>query len=187
MKKNNYIILILFIIFICYILFTFITKKREGFTQMDKNIGEYQYLAPIPEYNTWSDTTIDEFSEKFYQVTNFKPSKQFVMDQYIKIALEEEAKYYISNGIFPVCPYIINYCNNEPTTINKLGLDASGNPITLEMFQKFQPNRFIYMVIIFPIQEKMDPQPDACLIFLGKKEPPTYSSDTINKIMSYFG
>jgi hypothetical protein len=182
MKKNNYIILILFIVFISFILFIFITKNREGFTIIDKNIGEYQYLAPIPEYNTWSDEIVDQFITKYNEVTGQTTPKEYI-NNWFKIALEDEAKYYISKGVFPICPYIINYCNNEPTVLNKLGLDPSGNPITLDMFQKYQSNRFLYNVIILPIQEKMDPMPDACLIFLGKKEPPTYTSNLI----SYFG
>ena len=106
------------------------------------------------------------------------------------MALEEEAKYYISNGKFPICTYMINYCNNEPTSINKFGLDPSGNPVTLQLFQKYQPNRYLFMIIIYPIQLNLDPQPDATLIFLGKKEPPTYTDNDnnsiINKFMSYF-
>jgi hypothetical protein len=185
MKKNNSIILILFIVFICYILFIFITEKREGFALMDKSIGEYQYLAPIPEYNTWSDTTVDQFITKYKEVTEQQLSKEGIQN-WFKLALEDEAKYYISNGIFPICHYMINYCNNEPTSLNKLGLDPSGNPVTLQLLQKYQSNRFWFMVIIFPIQEKMDPQPDACLIFLGKKEPPTYSNNIMSNIISYF-
>ena len=182
MKKNDYVILILFIVFISFILFIFITENVEGFTVIDKDIGEYQYLAPIPEYNTWSDTIIDQFITKYNEVTGKTISKEYIKD-WFKIALEDEAKYYISKGLFPICPYIINYCNNEPTLLNKLGLDDLGNPITLDTFQKYQPNRFLYNIIILPIQEKISPQPDACLIFLGKKEPPKYSN---NNIISYF-
>ena len=177
-RKNNYIILILFIILICFILFIFIIEKREGFTSLNNNIGEYQYLAPIPQYNTWSDSTINEFIPIYKKVTNSLAddyiNKDYVVKNFVMYALEDEAKYYISNSKWPICPYIINYSNNEPTLLNKMGLDTSGNPITLEYLQQFRPNRYIFMILILPIQEKMDPKPDACLIYLGEKEPPTY-------------
>ena len=186
MKKNNSIILILFIVIILFILFIFITEKRERFTLMDKDIGEYQYLAPIPGYNSWSDTTVDQFITKYKEVTGQQFQKEGIVNL-VQMALEDEATYYISNGMFPICSYIVNYCNNEPTSLNNLGLDPSGNPITIKILQKYQPNRFLYSIIIYPIQEKMDPMPDACLIFLGKKEQPNYNNDTISNIMSYFG
>ena len=186
MKKNNYIIFILFIVIISFILFIFITEKREGFTLMDKGIGEYQYLAPIPGYNTWSDTTVDQFIAKYNEVNSQDLQKQFIK-QWFQIALEDEAKYYISNGMFPICSYIVNYCNNEPTLLNNLGLDNYGNPITLNTFQKFQPNRLIYAILILKTQEKMDPQPDAYLIYVGKKEQPNYNNDIMSNIISYFG
>ena len=173
-RKNNYIILILFIILICFILFIFIIEKREGFTSLDSSLGEYQYLAPIPQYNTWSDSTINEFIPIYNKVTLFDINKDYIVKNFIMYALEDEAKYYISNNKWPICSYIINYSNNEPTLLNKTGLDASGNPITLEYLQQFRPNRYIFMILILPIQEKMDPKPDACLIYLGEKEPPTY-------------
>ena len=189
MKKNNSIIFILTLILICYILFVIMVEKREEFALMDKGIGEYQYLAPIPEYNTWSDTTVDQFIVKYKEVTQQELEKKFI-NNWFNMALEEEAKYYISNGKFPICTYMINYCNNEPTSINKFGLDPSGNPVTLQLFQKYQPNRYLFMIIIYPIQLNLDPQPDATLIFLGKKEPPTYTDNDnnsiINKFMSYF-
>lgn len=183
MKKNDYIILILFIVIILFILFIFITEEREGFTIMDKGIGEYQYLAPIPGYNTWSDTTSSQFITKYNEVTGQNIQQDFVK-QWFSFALEDEAKYYITNGMFPICTYIVNYCNNEPTVLNKLGLDPSGNPITLNLFQKYQPNRLIYTLVLLKIQEKIDPLPDAYLIFIGKKEQPNYNSD--NNLLSYF-
>ena len=185
-KNNNYVILILFIVIICYILFIFMTEKRERFTLMDKGIGEYQYLAPIPEYNTWSDTTVDKFITKYKEVTGQELEKKFI-NYWFNFTLEDEATYYISNGIFPICTYMINYCNNEPSTLQKFGLVPSGNPVTLQLLQKFQPNRYWFMIIIYPIQYNLDPQPDATLIYLGKKEPPTYNNDIMSNVMSYFG
>jgi hypothetical protein len=182
MKKNDYIIFILFIIIILFVLFIFITEEREGFTLTDKGIGEYQYLAPIPGYNTWSDTTVDQFITKYNEITSQNIQQSFI-NQWFNIALEDEAKYYISNGIFPVCTYIVDYCNNQPTLLNKLGLDPSGNPITLNFFQKYQPNRVIYAMLILKTQEKLDPQPDSYLIYVGKKEAPTYNNDSL---LSYF-
>lgn len=189
MNKNDLIILILSIIFICYILFVSVIGKREEFVLMDKGIGEYQYLAPIPAYEKWSDTTIDQFIEKFGKVTGFTPGKEFINNTLAINITEDEAKYYISNGKYPICPYIVNYCNNEPTSINNLGLDSSGNPITIQLLQKYQANRIIYQIIILPIQKILDPKPDACLIYLGEKEPPTYNNNDdsiLNKIVSYF-
>jgi hypothetical protein len=188
MNKNDSIIFILSIIFICYILFVSVIGKREEFVLMDKGIGEYQYLAPIPAYEKWSDTIVDQFLVKYDQVADHEFPKEYIVNFLSTYTSEEEAKYYISNGKFPICPYVINYCNNEPTLINKFGLDSSGNPITIEMLRKGQPNRIIYAVIILPIQEKLDPKPDACLIYLGEKEPPTYNNDDsiVNKIVSYF-
>ena len=81
---------------------------------------------------------------------------------------------------------MINYCNNEPSTLQRFGLDPSGNPVTLQLLQKFQPNRYWFMIIILPIQKDLDPQPDATLIFLGKKEPPKYNNDIMSNVMSYF-
>jgi len=177
-RKNEYIVLILFLILFSFVLFILITEKREGFTSVDTDIGEYQYLAPIPQYNTWSDSTIDEFIPIYKKVTNKLSddgiNKDYIVKNFVIYALEDEAKYYISNSKWPVCPYIINYCNNEPTLLNKMGLDNNGNPITIDYFQQFMPNRYIYMYLLLPIQEKMDPKPDACLIYLGEKEPPTY-------------
>lgn len=188
-RKNNYIIIILFIILITFIFIIFFIDKREGFTSIDTSIGEYQYLAPIPQYNTWSDSTIDKFIPIYKEATNSLEdiNKDYVAKYFFMYALEDEAKYYISNSKWPLCPYIINYCNNEPTTINKVGLDASGNPITLEDFQKSMPNRYIYMVLILAIQQKLDPKPDACLIYLGEKEPPTYGMTygVINNIKKF--
>lgn len=185
-RKNEYIVLILFLILISFVLFILITKKREGFTSVDTNIGEYQYLAPIPQYNTWSDSTIDEFIPIYKKVTNKLSddgiNKDYIVKNFVIYALEDEAKYYISNSKWPICPYIINYCNNEPTSLNKMGLDKDGNPITIDYFQQFMPNRYIYMYLILPIQEKMDPKPDACLIYLGEKEQPTYG--LVNNIKS---
>jgi hypothetical protein len=156
-RKNHYIILILFIILICFILFIFIIERREGFTSLDAGIGEYQYLAPIPQYNTWSDSTINDFIPIYKKATNKLSddniNKDYIIKTFYPYALEDEAKYYIANSKWPLCPYIINYSNNEPTIINKMGLDPSGNPFTLDYFQKFMPNRYIYMYLIKKIRE----------------------------------
>ena len=180
-RKNHYIVLILFIILICFILFIFIIERKEGFTSLDAGIGEYEYLAPIPQYNTWSDSTIDEFIPIFKKATNKLSddniNKDYVIKTFYTYALEDEAKYYIANSKWPYCPYIINYCNNEPTVINKMGLDPFGNPVTIDYLQKFISNRFIYMLLLLTIQEKLNPKPEACLIYLGEKKEPTYNNN----------
>ena len=92
-RKNHYIVLILFIILICFILFIFIIEKREGFTSLDSGIGEYEYLAPIPQYNTWSDSTIDEFIPIYKKATNKLSddyiNKDNVVKNFVIYALED--------------------------------------------------------------------------------------------------
>jgi hypothetical protein len=169
LRKNKYIFLVVFILFI--FLFNF-SHVREGLTG---SVGDYDYLAPLPTNNSWSDATWKDFvtvHNTIYCPSGKGPDcirnpiQPHVKDFFYKIATEPEAQYYIQNGKWPYNNYVATYASKHP-------LPGPGGKIAnISDIQRHVPNRYYYGAIISPIESKIDPPPLSYQIFTGKAEPP---------------
>jgi len=130
----------------------------EGLDNMSKPIpGEYKYLAPIT--GTWSSDTQQKFIDKYNSVNNLtgenavtismlsqSPTSGMLGWYYnggmMKYITEEEANYYIQNGVFPYDDYVKNYLS---TALNPPASEAD-----LQTYPKFASNRSVYMLIVEP-------------------------------------
>ena len=66
--KNKLVLLFVLMI----LLFISFMPFRENFS--DSNIDPFKYLAPVPSGNTWSQTTINDFTNKFNTVNSTQNS-----------------------------------------------------------------------------------------------------------------
>jgi len=150
MKINNFLIIIL--IFSCLIIFfSIFNKSIEGFSFMSEkssNDTQYKYLAPLPIPNTWTQDTQKGFIQKFN--TNLLAQKSsatpitiptYLNINYMNIASEDEATYYIQNGIWPWDDYITSY-------VNKLTSEHSDEDTEdkVKLFSQLNPNRQMYKI-----------------------------------------
>ena len=95
--------LYLFILLLICILF--LLPITEGFSLSFKPtsplIGEFEYLAPIPPDNRWTQDTIDKFVDKYNSVNEMTEYKMLKSETFankpIEFALEKEATYFIDN------------------------------------------------------------------------------------------
>jgi len=175
--KNKFVLLSLFIIAIFFIYF--MKPIREGLT--GSAIGEYQYLAPPPSGNTWSQTTLSQFVAKFNAVNNLvgTDNEQFVSTlngQIWQNALEEEAQYYIQNGKWPYDSYMTNYVSQNPNLFVEAN-SPYGN-INASNVMQIYSNRYCYGNFIYQLESKQTPQPLSCQIYLGTVPPPTPTSSS---------
>jgi len=144
-------------------------------------IGEYDYLAPIPESNTWSQDTIDKFVDKCNSVNELPAERMLKSDTFIGVgfltlALEEEATYFINNGKWPINKYVTEYLiKNNSFMFGKPIPARPGKVYSLETIAEMMPNRLIYQLLISTIEMQMNPIPMSYQIFKGTVEPPSSS------------
>lgn len=125
--NKNIIKIIITLLIILFFVFLFLKPKTfEGFS------SDYQYLAPVS--GTWSQATQDAYSNYI----NDKGGVQ--LSTAMQLATEDEAKQYISTGLWPYDTAVINLYNE----VSKTNPDVA--PIT--DFQKMWPNRWLYSALI---------------------------------------
>ena len=150
---------------------------QEGFITMP--IGKYEYLTANSD--TWSRDTIQQFVDKYNSnlgVTDEKyilNSDRFEMDRkssdIMKNANEEEAIYYIKNGMWPYDAYVSDYLEANPTIIPS-GFMLSGVVIKQNNIVKFLSNRQVYSIFIAPKEQNKKPLPKSYKIFKGMIDEP---------------
>ena len=159
---------------------------QEGFISMP--IGKYEYLTENP--NAWSRNTIEQFVDKYNSnlgATDEKHilnSDRFEMDRkssdIMKNAIEEEAIYYIKNGMWPYNAYVSDYLESNPTIIPS-GFMLSGQVIKQNNIVKFLSNRQVYSIFIAPKEQNKKPLPKSYKIFKGMIDDPTEPIDPIEQ------
>jgi hypothetical protein len=171
--KNNKFIIIL-VAFILLILILNTKPIIEGLTSI---IGEYDYLAPVPSDNTFSDDIFRQFVDKYNEITCppgsttgcvpidiSSPDNFYNQKTHFEILITEpEATYYIQNGKFPYDGYVMNSLKKQPNYTED-GADQA---------MKTYPNRALYEVAIKPTDATMNPPPLAYNIYMGTAKPPT--------------
>jgi hypothetical protein len=167
LRKYKFILLAVFVFIIILLNFK---RVREGLT--GSQIGEYQYLAPIPSGNKWTPTTIDQFVNKFNTVNSVTDGTRY-LDFLNKWALEEEAQYYIQNGVWPYGSYISNYLSQNPGNID--GAMEYGKNLTASNIKQFYPSRFVFKLIQRYVANK---NPLAYQIYMGTAQPPSSTSSS---------
>jgi hypothetical protein len=167
LRKYKFILLAVFVFIIILLNFK---RVREGLT--GSQIGEYQYLAPIPSGNKWTPTTIDQFVNKFNTVNSVTDGTRY-LDFLNKWALEEEAQYYIQNGVWPYGSYISNYLSQNPGNID--GAMEYGKNLTASNIKQFYPSRFVFNLIQRYVANK---NPLAYQIYMGTAQPPSSTSSS---------
>jgi hypothetical protein len=150
---------------------------QEGFITMP--IGKYEYLTENP--NAWSRDTIEKFVDKYNSnlgATDEKHilnSDHFQMDRkssdIMKNAIEEEAIYYIKNGMWPYNTYVSEYLDKNPTIIPS-GFMISGVVIKHGNIAEFLSNRQVYSIFIAPKEQNKKPLPTSYKIFKGLADEP---------------
>jgi len=159
-------------VLVVILFFTYFTPFREGL--LGSSIGEYDYLAPVPAGNVWSQDTIMQFVKKFnevnnitgkdsaLQVNNFENSYdgQF----FIGNALEEEAQYYIKNGKWPYDSYVNKYLSSLDA--NKTIVPVGIKDITPTNVSEVWSNRVCYSQLMFGKESQMTPQPLSYQIYM---------------------
>jgi hypothetical protein len=165
--KFHIIIHLLSLFFILLIIFSVFNKSIEAFSFGSLTSGssesatpspstedsQYKYLAPLPPDNTWSQDIQNAFVTKFNSMLlaqdpsatliTSPTTKQF---NYMLIASEEEAKYFIDNGVWPWD----NYVNN---IINKIKESVDENTkklleFVINIWSKTVPNREVFKMLI---------------------------------------
>lgn len=155
--KFDIVILLLLVIFILLITFNIFNKTLERFSlgssPSSKTDSQYDYLAPLPANNTWSEQTQTNFMQKFNaNLLSRDPSATLITTpaipgglNYINSASEIEANYYVENGKWPWDNYVNNIINKSYDSANEQQQEATKNMVTI--FQQYYPNRFIYKMI----------------------------------------
>ena len=167
LRKYKFILLAVFVFIIILLNFK---RVREGLT--GSQIGEYQYLAPIPSGNKWSQTTEGQFLNKFNKVNTNMTYGNDILPIFGIWALEEEAQYYIQNGVWPYGSYLSNYISQNPGTID---VDVVGRKITNSDVMTFYPSRFVFNLIQRYVANK---NPLAYQIYMGTAQPPSSTSSS---------
>ena len=195
---------ILLVVLVILSFFYFFSPVVEAMTAG----GMYDYLAPPPPNNTWSDATfkaIIPIINSYTCPTGTGPTcipPNFVLNDEQKkfiyeTATEAEAKYYIQNKKWPYCKYIVDYVNKIPDLFKLVGLkDPSGKDLTLDTAQQIYPNRLFYRVFIQNKESEMTPVPMSYQIFMGTAQSSSslaasdssasiFSSETNKRIRSW--
>lgn len=107
-------------------------KVIEGFSQ------EYQYLAPLPPNNAWSQSTIDAFTTTFKTVRPGSTVTEEYLKQLQQNASEAEAVIFAKTKLWPWDDYVTT---NLPSTFN---------PTDISRYQSIMPNRMAYLSLIAP-------------------------------------
>jgi hypothetical protein len=186
------IILVLAILMIFFTFMPFGKSKcncmrfREGFTD-SVEIGEYDYLAPVPPDNKWSTNTLNNF------VTAFKKSKgckmvgaqcnsltndptNILLSEFINTVTEKEAEYFIKNGKFPINKYVKNLLQNTLSEITKA--NPGLNQMSYEDMEYIWTSRIIYGIYLQPTEKDKNPQPLSYQIYMGTAKPPVSPKPT---------
>lgn len=190
---------ILLVILVILSFFYFFSPVVEAMT----TTGMYDYLAPPPPNNTWSDATFKAIIPIINSITcptgtgsSCIPPDFVVNDEQKKFiyqtATEAEAKYYIQNKKWPYCKYIVDYVNKIPDLFKLVGLkDPSGKDLTFDTAQQIYPNRLFYRIFIQNKESEMTPVPMSYQIFMGTAQPSEssvsapFSSETNKRIRSW--
>ena len=174
----------IFIILLVSLLFFLPITEGFGFSSIKRPlIGEYDYLAPVPESNTWSQETIDNFIDKCNSVNELSAERMLKSDTFINVgllthALEEEATYFIDNGKWPINNYVTEYLTKHKPPIFGQPLPERPDKVyNLETLSERMPNRLIYQLFISTSEMQMNPLPMSYQIFKGTVKPP--SSNTV--------
>jgi len=176
MKKIYLFILLLFTILV----FLLITEGF-GFKTSTPLIGEFDYLAPIPPDNTWSQDTIDKFIDK-YNSANSLPATQminpdtFVNYKITTVALEKEAIYFNDNGKWPINKYVTDYLTNHTPKHPIFGQAIPNRPgqvYSIDTLSTMWPNRLLYQIFIATNEMQLSPIPISYQIFKGSASPPS--------------
>ena len=180
LRKNKYVFLVVFIMFI--FLFHFRTV-REGLT----GSSDYNYLAPPPSNNKWNDNIWNAFVKKWNSIfcpTNTNgpnclklPVDNGISNFYYKNATQPEIQYYIKNGIFPYNKYVTNYASKNPRIFNGYK-DHLGNDVNISYFQKAMPNRSFYQRFMSFAEAKMNPLPQSYKVFSGNSNAGSNANST---------
>lgn len=189
--QYKYILLVLLVLLS---LVYFFTPVVEGMTTSRM----YDYLAPPPPNNTWSDATFKAIIPVINSNTCPKgtgegciPPNTPITDEQKKmvyqVVTEAEAKYYIQNKKWPYCQYIVDYFNKNHDIL-KGAKDPSGKDLTLATAQQVLPNRLFYAIYIQEKESKMSPLPMSYQIFTGSVQSSSetpFSSETNKQISSW--
>jgi hypothetical protein len=172
--KNK--LVLLFVLFI--LLFISFMPFRESFSDLNSTTDPYKYLAPVPKGNTWSQTTINDFTNKFNTVNSTQNSGEVAaqinpsyLNYIMSNALEEEAQYYIQNGKFFLDSYVTDYLTKNPVI-------RFDKPYTIDQLSAMGPNRLIYGQFLSRAELQQSPQPLSYQIYSGITPPPTSNTVT---------
>lgn len=174
-KKHKWFLLFVLLIFIIVFVFP---NKYEGFTS--SAIGEYEYLAPIPQGNSIPISLIQSFWNKYNEINcpdgsnncqngsiwiNADVSNATLYSNfYNEMYYQSELEYYVQNGIFPYCGYVTNYASQNPSALGTK---------TLQQWQRSMANcRNFYDNVLMVTESHMNPQPLSYQIFMGTAQPP---------------
>lgn len=178
-KSKKYLILGLFIILIVFL------NARPIVEGLTNNIGEYDYLAPLPKDNKISDSTLRAAYKTMIlaQPVCQDPSNNCNtdlsgndytsrMNQFSQMATEAEWAYYAKNGKFPYNSYVLSYLKAHP--------DVFTNPFfkTLDDYQKNYPVRNAYGQFMLPTESSENPKSFAYKVFFGIEDPSNPSTDS---------
>ena len=154
--KIDIVLILLIAFFILLITFNIFNKTLEGFsfgsTPSSTTDSQYDYLAPLPANNTWSESTQTNFMQKFNaNLLARDPSATLITTpsfqniSYMSLASEIEANYYVENGKWPWDNYINNFYSKIISKATPEGQKMMTNFIA--MLQQIYPNRLIYKQI----------------------------------------
>ena len=166
-----------FILLLVFLLFLLPITEGFGFSSTKiPLIGEFDYLAPVPESNTWSQDTIDKFIDKYNSVNKLPAAVMLKSDTiwFLPVTQEKEAIYFIDNGNWPINTYVTEYLTkNKPPIFGQPLPDRPDEVYSLETISEIIPNRVIYQLFISTSEMQMNPLPMSYQIFKGTVEPPS--------------
>ena len=155
------LLIVFFILLITFNIFRSFNKMSEGFSigstsSSSETNAQYDYLAPLPANNTWSEETQTNFIKKFNAnllakdpsatlITTPSFAGSFGNLNYLSLASELEANYYVENGKWPWDDYVNNFYDkviSKDSPQNQAGMKKS-----VAMFEQYLPNRSIYKLI----------------------------------------
>ena len=178
-KHTNFLLILLGVL-IALALSSHVGYLREGL----ESIGEYEYLAPPPANNSFSDATWNAFVPVLNQVSNrnIASNDPQIRTSVARGLVESELKYFIVNKKFPIDPYVKKYIitNKDKIFIGAPNIDVlandaangvvNGNPAS---------NRQLYKFLIEKFESRITPPPLSYQIYMGTVSPP--SGSTSNK------
>ena len=176
-KHKNFLFILLGVL-IALVLSKYVGYFREGL----ETIGEYEYLAPPPADNSFTDATWNAFVPIFLQQNKDINIQQMVRAFVAKWYTENELKYYIANKAWPIDAYVKK---NVITFLEKKGETKDFLDKVKQMLDKsvLWSNRVFYAKFIAPEESKLSPQPLSYQIYMGTAKPPA-SQQSSSKLTS---